>query len=77
MIADVGVPDSSIVRQAEELARSVSEEWLFNHVMRSYWFGELMAQREGRKVDGERLFLSSVLDDLELTDHQSHAPFDE
>ncbi len=34
MISDVKVPDSSIVRQAKELARTVSNNMLFNHVMR-------------------------------------------
>lgn len=71
MIADIKVPDSSIVRQAEQLARSVSNDTLFNHVMRCYWFGELFAQREGKKVDSELMFLSSVLHDLGLTDHAS------
>ena len=69
MIADIRIPDSSIVRQAEELARSVSADFLFNHVMRSYWFGELFAQAEEAKVDSELLFLSAVLHDLGLTDH--------
>src|SRR5277367_5516774 len=69
MIADIKVPDSNIVRQAEELARSVSNDTLFNHVMRCYWFGELFAQQEGKKVDSELMFLSSVLHDLGLTDH--------
>jgi hypothetical protein len=71
MIADIKVPDSSIVRQAEQLARSVSNDTLFNHVMRCYWFGELFAQREGKQVDSELMFLSSVLHDLGLTDHAS------
>jgi hypothetical protein len=71
MIADIKVPDSSIARQAEEFARSVSSDVLFNHVMRCYWFGELFAQQEGKKVDSEMMFLSSVLHDLGLT---SHAP---
>ena len=69
MIADIKVPDSSIVRQAEELARSVSNDVLFNHVMRCYWFGELFARQEGKKVDSELMFLSSVLHDLGLTEH--------
>jgi hypothetical protein len=69
MIANIKVPDSSIVRQAEELARSVSSDTLFNHVMRCYWFGELFAQQEGKKVDSELMFLSAVLHDLGLTDH--------
>lgn len=73
MIADIQAPDSSIARQAEELARSVSNDTLFNHVMRCYWFGELFAQREGKRVDSELMFLSAVLHDLGLTDH-AHGP---
>lgn len=69
MIAEIKIPDSGIVRQAEELARSVSNDTLFNHVMRCYWFGELFAQREGKQVDSELMFLSAVLHDLGLTDH--------
>ena len=69
MIADIKAPDSSIARQAEVLARSVSGDVLFNHVMRCYWFGELFAQQEGKKVDSEMMFLSSVLHDLGLTSH--------
>lgn len=61
--------DSSLVRQAEELARSVSSDFLFNHVMRRYWFSELFAQLEGTKADSELMFLSSVLHDLGLTGH--------
>ena len=69
MISNIRVPDSSIARQAEELARSVSSDMLFNHVMRCYWFGELFAQKHGTKIDSELMFLSSVLHDLGLTDH--------
>jgi hypothetical protein len=69
MISDITVPDSSIVRQAQELARAVSNDVLFNHVMRCYWFSELFAQQEGTKVDSELLFLSAVFHDLGLTDH--------
>ena len=71
MIANLRAPDSSIARQAEELARAVSTDMLFNHVMRCYWFGELFAERDGVKIDRELMFLSAVLHDLGLT---SHAP---
>jgi hypothetical protein len=73
MITDIKVPDSTIARQATELVRSVSNDTLFNHVMRCYWFGELFAQQEGKKVDSELMFLSAVLHDLGLTDHV-HGP---
>ncbi len=39
--------------------------------MRCYWFGELFARQEGKKVDSEPMFLSAVLHDLGLTDHAS------
>ena len=69
MISTLRIPDSAIVRQAEELACAVSSETMFNHVMRCYWFSELFAQAEGKKVDSELMFLSSVLHDLGLTPH--------
>ncbi|WPU99183.1 HD domain-containing protein [Mucilaginibacter sp. cycad4] len=68
MFSDIIVPDSAIARQAEEFARSVSSDMLFNHVMRCYYFGELLAQQENSKVDRELMFLSSVLHDLGFTD---------
>ena len=67
MLADIKLPDSSIARQAEDLARSVSSPWMFNHVMRCYWISELFAQAEGTKIDSEMVFLSAVLHDLGLT----------
>lgn len=68
MISDIRAPNSSIARQAEELARTHSSETLFNHVMRCYWFAELFAQQEAAKVDSELMFLSAVLHDLGFTD---------
>jgi hypothetical protein len=68
MLSDIKVPNTKIVRQAEELARSTSSDLLFNHVMRSYWFSELLAQRDGTPVDHELMFLSAVLHDLGLTE---------
>ncbi|MGP3534049.1 diguanylate cyclase [Microbacterium sp. RD1] len=69
MIADIQAPDSRLAREAEELARSVSDDMLFNHVMRCYWFSELFARQQGLQIDRELVFLSSVLHDLGLTDH--------
>lgn len=69
MIGDLQLPDSQLVRDAEALARAVSSDMLFNHVMRCYWFGELLARQQGVQVDRELLFLSNVLHDLGLTEH--------
>jgi hypothetical protein len=69
MIAGITIPDSPIARQADALARSVSNDVLYNHVMRCYFFGMLFAKQEGTAVDEELMFLSAVLHDLGLTDH--------
>jgi hypothetical protein len=69
MIDDIEAPTSTIACAAEELARSMSDDALFNHVMRSYWFAELFAQQEGATIDSELVFISAVLHDLGLTDY--------
>ncbi|MET8430612.1 HD domain-containing protein [Nocardia sp. NPDC004860] len=69
MITEISAPETPIARQAEELARRVSNDTLFNHCMRSYWFAELFAQQESVEIDSELMFLSAVLHDLGLTEH--------
>lgn len=68
MIANVKAPDSSIVKQAEEYVRSFSNDMLFNHVMRCYYFSQLFVKQENVKTDTELMFLSTVLHDLGFTD---------
>lgn len=68
MIADIKSPDTAIVRQAEDLVRSVSSPMLYNHVMRCYWLAELYAQKEQSKADRELIFLSATLHDLGFTE---------
>ncbi|MGP3534023.1 diguanylate cyclase [Microbacterium sp. RD1] len=67
-IAELTIPDSKLAREAEDLVRSVSDEVLYNHVMRCYFFGQMVAHAQGTVVDRELMFLSSVLHDLGLTD---------
>jgi cyanamide hydratase family protein with HD domain len=69
MISDIKLPETEIARSAVKLAREVSSPTLFNHVMRCYWFAELFAQQEDKKIDSELMFLSAVLHDLGLTDY--------
>ena len=70
-VAGVTIPDSSIAREAVELAREVSSPMLFNHVMRSFVLGKLVTASAGSKADDELIFLSTTLHDLGLTDHAS------
>jgi hypothetical protein len=64
----IKVPDTSLVRDAIELARSSSEPYLFNHVMRSWLFSILLSDGVQVAPDAELLAVSVILHDLGLTD---------
>jgi hypothetical protein len=64
----IKVPDTSLVRDAIDLARSSSEPYLFNHVMRSWLFSILLSEGIEVGPDAELLAVSVVLHDLGLTD---------
>jgi hypothetical protein len=68
MLSEIKAPDTDIVRKAEGFVRSVSNDMLFNHLMRCYYFAELLAQKENSKADREMIFLSATLHDLGFTD---------
>jgi len=63
----IKVPDTSLVRDAIDLARSSSEPYLFNHVMRSWLFSILLSEGVEVAPDAELLAVSVVLHDLGLT----------
>jgi hypothetical protein len=44
VLAGIKVVDTSLVRDAIDLARSSSEPYLFNHVMRSWLFAVLLCE---------------------------------
>lgn len=60
--------DSQVACAAIELARSTESAPVFNHSVRSYLFGELLAEHDGLRpgsdFDSETLFLGCVLHDL-------------
>lgn len=68
LIAGIRVPDTRLIQEATEIAREASEPYLFHHVMRSYYFGELFGQIGGLSYDRELLYVSAVLHDLGLTE---------
>ena len=71
ILAGITVTDTSLVRDAIELARSASEPYLFNHVMRSWLFGILLSEGVEPAPDPELLAVSTVLHDLGLTDRHT------
>src|SRR5271163_2161784 len=71
ILAGIKVTDTRLVRDAMDLARSSSEPYLFNHVMRSWLFGILLSENAKPSPDPELLAVSTVLHDLGLTDRFS------
>jgi hypothetical protein len=67
-LAGVKFPDSATSVAALELAREVSAPFLFNHVLRTYVFGELVARSGQMTLDSELFFLGAVFHDLGLTE---------
>ena len=68
LVAGVLVPDTPLISQAIEFAREQSEPYLFNHVMRSWLFAALLAQRKQTAHDGEVLAVTTILHDLGLAE---------
>jgi hypothetical protein len=44
-VAGVRIPDSKLALDATEMVREASSASLFNHVLRTYLFGELLGRR--------------------------------
>jgi hypothetical protein len=62
------LPETSVAHAAIRLAQSTESPSVFNHSVRSYLFGELVAAHEGMRpsadYDADALFLGCVLHDL-------------
>jgi hypothetical protein len=68
LLAGVLVPDTPLISRAIEFARERSEPYLFNHVMRSWLFVLLFAQRNQTAHDAEVLAVTTILHDIGLTE---------
>jgi len=68
LLAGVSVPNTPVVIRAIEFAREKSEPYLFNHVMRSWLFSALLAQRKQIAHDSEVLAVTTILHDLGLAE---------
>jgi hypothetical protein len=67
-LAGIKVPDTTLVRDAIDLSRTLLEPFLFNHVMRSWLFGILLSKTAEVKPDAELLAVAAILHDLGLTE---------
>jgi hypothetical protein len=66
LVAGVSVPDTPVISRAIEIARERSQPYLFNHVMRSWLFAAILAQRNQTAHDAEVLAVTTILHDLGL-----------
>lgn len=70
-VSGIRIPDSELARKATLLVKELSSEALYHHVLRTYVFGALIAQRQDLKFDEELFYLAAVLHDLGLTERFS------
>jgi len=63
----VDYPDSRLCAAATAFAKGVMTPCLFNHVMRTFAFGEVAGQAQRLKYDRELFYISAVLHDLGLS----------
>lgn len=68
LLAGVSVPETPLITRAIDFARERSEPYLFNHVMRSWLFAAIIAQRKQTAHDGEVLAVITILHDLGLAE---------
>src|SRR6476619_7708184 len=68
LLAGVSVPDTPLISRAIDFARERSEPYLFNHVMRSWLFAAIVAERKQIAHDGEVLAITAILHDLGLAE---------
>jgi hypothetical protein len=66
-VAGVSLPDTSLAMAAVDMARAAAPPFLFNHCMRTFVFGALLAERDHLAYDQEMMFVGATLHDLGLT----------
>lgn len=76
-LEDIVVPDSTFARDAQGLCRDVSEPWLFDHCVRTYFFAAALGVRSAIEFDPEILYVAALLHDLGITSRYEASSSDE
>lgn len=66
-ISGIRIPDSAMAREATQLLRDTASDLLFQHSMRVYLWGALLAKHQGLAFDPELLYAGAMFHDLGLT----------
>ncbi|AXI76547.1 HD domain-containing protein [Peterkaempfera bronchialis] len=64
--AGVAVPDTRLATEATELVRETTDDLIYHHSRRVYWFGALQGRNRGLSFDPELLYLGAIFHDLGL-----------
>jgi HD domain len=77
-VAGVRLPDSPLATASADLARAACPPFLFNHCMRTFLFGAMLAERDRISYDEELIFVAAAMHDLGLTREYASAdrPFE-
>jgi hypothetical protein len=67
IIADVEVPDTALVRDATSIVRDATDDTVFDHSRRVYFWGTLKARARGLDLDPELAYVGAMFHDLGLT----------
>ena len=67
VIAGVSVPDSPLITEAIDYARTLYDPYLFNHAMRSWLFAAKIGQSKGIDCDLEVVAVGTILHDIGLS----------
>lgn len=66
-IAGIAVPDTELARAATELVREATDDNVFHHSRRVFFFGMIKAAHQGKQVDPELAYVGAMFHDLGLT----------
>lgn len=62
------IPDSALALTSLEYCESLAPASLFHHSLRTYYWGSILAQQDGLKLDPELFYIMSLLHDIGLCD---------
>ncbi|SCF76271.1 HD domain-containing protein [Streptomyces sp. Ncost-T10-10d] len=64
----VTVPDTKLAAEATELVRDATDDLIYHHSRRVYFFGSLQGQNKGLSFDPELLYVGAMFHDLGLNE---------
>ena len=64
--AGVSVPDTKLAREATELVRDTTNDLIYHHSRRVYWWGNLQGRNRDLSFDPELLYVGAMFHDLGL-----------